>query len=68
MNEIELYHGSNSDFKEFNVAKLSTSLYGWGFNFTTDIELAKDFGNINYTIELPDDAKLLNIECTDLDE
>ena len=61
-NEVELYHGSDKTFKEFDAVYISQSLYGWGFNFSTNIELAKDYGKKIYTIELPDNAKILDFD------
>ena len=66
MNEIELFHGSKNEFQEFDMARISMTMYGWGFNFTTDLDFASDFGNKIYTIELPDDSKFLDFETTDL--
>jgi len=65
-NEIELYHGSRNEFQEFDMARISMTMYGWGFNFTTDLEFAHDFGDKIYTIELPDDSKFLDFETTEL--
>jgi len=65
-NELTLHHGSNESFNEFDVAYISNTLYGWGFNFTTDIEFASDFGDKIYTIEIPDDANIFDFDNTDL--
>ncbi len=67
-NEIELYHGSEKSFNEFDVVYISQSLYGWGFNFTTDLDLARDYGHKIYTIEIPDDAKILDFDNNDIKE
>lgn len=68
MNEIELYHGSDANFKEFDAAYIKHSHYGWGFSFSTDIEMASSCGDNIYTIELPDDAKLFNMDENDREE
>lgn len=66
MNEIELFHGSRNEFQEFDMARIAMTMYGWGFNFTTDLDFAHDFGDKIYTIELPDDSKFLDFENTDM--
>jgi len=68
MNEIELYHGSDANFKEFDATYIKHSHYGWGFSFSTDIEMASSCGDNIYTIELPDDAKLFNMDENDREE
>ena len=68
MNEIELYHGSDANFKEFDAAYIKHSHYGWGFSFSTDVEMASSCGDNIYTIELPDDAKLFNMDENDREE
>ena len=65
-NELKLYHGSPNEFTQFDTKFLSMSLYGWGFNFSTDLDLAMDFGDKIYTIEVPDDAKFLDFENNDM--
>jgi hypothetical protein len=65
-NELKLYHGSPNEFTQFDAKFLSMSLYGWGFNFSTDLGLAMDFGDKIYTIEVPDDAKFLDFENNDM--
>lgn len=65
-NELKLYHGSTKEFTQFDAKFLSMSLYGWGFNFSTDLGLAMDFGDKIYTIEVPDDAKFLDFENNDM--
>lgn len=62
IDELDLFHGSNDDFSEFDAAYIKTSIYGCGFNFTTDIELASDYGNKIYTIEIPDSSKLFPMD------
>ena len=64
IDELDLFHGSNDDFSEFDAAYIKTSIYGCGFNFTTDIELASDYGNKIYTIEIPDSSKLFLLNKT----
>ena len=64
-NELELYHGSDANFKEFDATYIKHSNYGWGFSFSTDIDMASSCGDNIYTIELPDDAKLFNMDEND---
>jgi hypothetical protein len=66
--ELELYHGSDAEFKEFNAAYIKHSHYGWGFSFSTDIDMASSCGDNIYTIELPDDAKLFNMDENDRED
>lgn len=53
-----VYHGSNKKFRKFRIAKSlvrseGTLLNeGLGIYFTTDIEVAKSYGNYLYTVEL----------------
>ena len=63
--ELKIYHGSDVDFERFDAAYIKNTLYGWGFSFTTDTELASDFGDIIYTIEIPKDLKLLDFDNND---
>jgi len=64
-NELELYHGSDANFKEFDATYIKHSHYGWGFSFSTDIDMASSCGDNIYTIELPNDAKLFNMDEND---
>lgn len=63
---MELYHGSDEDFSVFDAKMIKNSLYGWGFSFSTDTELASDFGDKIYTIEVPDSSKILDFDTDDI--
>lgn len=58
MKHITLYHGSFSDFDSFDyeAGKAGKSggadMYGEGFYFTSDPEVARTFGNNIYTVDV----------------
>lgn len=55
MKTVRLYHGSFSDFNEFDYSKKQkqgSDQYGEGFYFTADKEQARLFGNIIYEVEV----------------
>ena len=47
MDELNLYHGTNADFDNFDFAYLSSGwgqqAYGYGFYLTTSYDAAKDY-------------------------
>ena len=62
-----LYHGSNKHFKEFNRVNRGSNRTASGFNtsgifLTDDINFAKQYGDIIYTVEV-DDASLKLYDC-----
>lgn len=56
--EDNVYHGTNADFNEFDLAYLSTGsgnqAYGYGIYLAKDIDVAKSYGGKVYTTEIPD--------------
>lgn len=48
--EITAYHGSDTEFDTFDNEYMGkhTAIIGYGFFFTTDIEIAKNYGRIIY--------------------
>ena len=55
MKKITLYHGSFSDFDMFDRSKnekRSNDAYGEGYYFTGDPKIARNYGNIIYTVEV----------------
>ena len=67
LEELQLYHGSQADFDNFDLAYLSTGwgqqAYGYGFYLTTSKEAASEYakGGKMYTVEIPD-GKYLSYE------
>ena len=51
--EDNVYHGTNADFNEFDLAYLSTG-YGYGIYLAKDIDVAESYGVKIYTTEIPD--------------
>lgn len=49
MDELNLYHGTNADFDNFDVAYMSTGAgqqaHGYGFYLTTSYDVAKSYSN-----------------------
>ena len=55
MKKVTLYHGSFADFDEFDRSKSdkrSNDAYGEGYYFTSDPQIARNYGNIVYTVEV----------------
>lgn len=55
MKTVTLYHGSFSDFDHFDRSKSekrSNDAYGEGYYFTSNPEIARNYGNIVYTVEV----------------
>ncbi len=55
MKKVTLYHGSFADFNKFDRSKndkRSNDAYGEGYYFTSDPEIARNYGNIVYTVEV----------------
>ena len=66
LEEMNLYHGTRADFKQFDIAYLSTGwgqqAYGYGFYLTDSFNTAKEYavGGKVYTVEVPDKGYLTN--------
>jgi len=66
INELELYHGTQADFNQFDIAYLSTGwgqqAYGRGFYLTDNHETAEQYARNGYvyTVEVPNGKYLEN--------
>lgn len=73
IDELNLYHGTNSDFDNFDFAYLSSGwgqqAYGYGFYLTTSYDVAKDYAyDKNHgqvmEVEVPDGKYLTDVSIS----
>lgn len=73
IDELNLYHGTNSDFDKFDFAYLSSGwgqqAYGYGFYLTTSYDAAKDYAyDANHgqvmEVEVPDGKYLTDVSIS----
>lgn len=62
IDELELYHGSDADFDEFNIAYIGSGSgrqdYGFGWYASSSYRVALSYGNKVYVVKLPDEGWL----------
>ena len=73
IDELNLYHGTNADFDNFDFAYLSSGwgqqAYGYGFYLTTSYDAAKDYAyDVNHgqvmEVEVPDGKYLTDVSIS----
>ena len=59
-----VYHGTNTQFQQFDKSFMDRMDYGYGFYFTTDKSYAKDYGKYLLTCEIPDDKYFMDFKLS----